>query len=207
MRRDNTSQFAILGLLTVEPMSGYDLRKHFQESLVYFWNESYGRIYPTLKALAAEGLVKPSDASRGKRDRQIHSLTTKGRSALREWLDKAPQRQPPRNEFLLKLFLANSAPPGTLLRHLKRYRSQQEQLLAMYMIIRDSVRQEHVGSSNLCFWMLGLDHGMRICRAEIDWCNDASRVLHKERRSEHSAKGALPQREQSANRRRRPGGP
>jgi len=164
-------------------MSGYDLRKHFQESLIYFWSESYGRIYPILKQLAKEGLVEPVKAAQsGKRERQVYALTGKGRSTLRDWLARPPQQQPARNEFLLKLFLGSSAPPEALLRHIEEFRAEQEKLLAMFMIIRDSVREEHVGSPNLQYWMLGLDHGIRMRRAEIDWCNQALRVLKRNTR-------------------------
>ena len=178
LSRNSTTGFAILGLLTVEPMSGYDIRKHFGESLAYFWNESYGQIYPALKQLAKEGLVAPVSAGQaGKRDRQVYSLTSKGRDRLREWLAKPPRNQPIRNEFLLKLFLGRSTPRGALCEHIRRFRTEQEELLAMFLIIRDSVRIEHAKSPNLKYWMLGLKHGIRIRRAEIKWCNEALRVL------------------------------
>jgi PadR family transcriptional regulator AphA len=32
-------------------MSGYDIRKTVQESIRFFWSESYGQIYPALKRL------------------------------------------------------------------------------------------------------------------------------------------------------------
>ena len=38
-------------------MSGYDLGQNIRGSVGFFWNESYGQIYPNLKKLAAEGLV------------------------------------------------------------------------------------------------------------------------------------------------------
>jgi DNA-binding PadR family transcriptional regulator len=47
----------LLGLLTIEPMSGYDLGQNIRTSVGYMWNESYGQIYPNLKKLAVEGLV------------------------------------------------------------------------------------------------------------------------------------------------------
>lgn len=176
--RKSSTRFAILGLLTVEPMSGYDLRKHFQESLIYFWNESYGQIYPALKRLAKEGFVTPvKSAQAGKRDRRVYSLTSKGKELLHEWLAKTPQSQPVRNEFLLKLFLGRAAPQDALRQHVLRFRKEQEELLAMFLIIRDSVRVEHAKSPNLKYWMLGLSHGIRTRRAEIEWCNEALGAL------------------------------
>src|ERR1035441_9620557 len=52
----NRTAYVLLGLLSIEPnQSGYDLRKAIESSVGYFWGESYGQIYPTLKRLAAGG--------------------------------------------------------------------------------------------------------------------------------------------------------
>jgi len=36
----------LLGVLAIEPMSGYDLGLTIRQSVGHFWNESYGQIYP-----------------------------------------------------------------------------------------------------------------------------------------------------------------
>ena len=56
-RRSSSGSEVLLGLLTIEPMSGYDLGQIIRTSVGHFWRESYGQIYPNLKSLAAEGLV------------------------------------------------------------------------------------------------------------------------------------------------------
>lgn len=57
--------YAILGFLTVKPMSGYDIKKAVEVSIANFWKESYGQIYPMLKRLAKEGLVEKTDTEQG----------------------------------------------------------------------------------------------------------------------------------------------
>src|SRR5574340_442963 len=110
MSASNTTQYSILGLLTAQPMSGYDLSKNLRESLNYFWAESNGQIYPNLKKLAADGLIVPVVTHQtGRRAPQKYALAPAGRKRLKEWLAKPPQFQPPRNELLLKLFLGRSA--------------------------------------------------------------------------------------------------
>jgi len=173
-----TTQYAVLGLLTVEPMSGYDLRKHFQESLIYFWNESYGQIYPALKQLARKGFVAPVSGDKpGERDRQLYCLTPKGRDSLRQWLVQPPKRQAIRNEFLMKLFLGRSAPQHALSEHIRRFQTGQQDLLATFLSIRDEVHVEQAKSPNLKYWMLAIDYGIYMRRAEIAWCREALRVL------------------------------
>jgi len=53
--------YAVLGFLTVRPMSGYDIKKAVEVSIANFWTESYGQIYPVLKRLTEQGLVEKSD--------------------------------------------------------------------------------------------------------------------------------------------------
>ena len=61
------TRFALLGLLSWKPMSGYDIKKIVDIGLSHFWNENYGQIYPSLDALVKEGLaIKTVDKLSGK---------------------------------------------------------------------------------------------------------------------------------------------
>jgi DNA-binding PadR family transcriptional regulator len=94
-------------------LSGYDIRKAIESSVGYFWSESYGQIYPALKRLTTEGLITPSRSnSKPRQRRQEYSLTDAGRASLQAWLAQPFQNDPPRNEFLLKLFFGREAPPS-----------------------------------------------------------------------------------------------
>ena len=110
-------------------MSGYDIRRNLEESLSYFWSESYGQIYPALRKLEAARLIAPvKQAAPDTRRRKLYTLTAAGRARLRTWLSEPPKPQPPRNELLLKLFFGRHAPPGACAAHLRRLRVQQERL-------------------------------------------------------------------------------
>ena len=59
MSQSQTS-YVILGILAIHPhQSGYEIRKTIQQSVGFFWSESFGQIYPTLKRLNAEKLIVP----------------------------------------------------------------------------------------------------------------------------------------------------
>ena len=45
----------ILGLLSLRPMSGYDMKRIVDHSTRFFWAASYGQIYPELRRLEADG--------------------------------------------------------------------------------------------------------------------------------------------------------
>src|ERR1019366_236626 len=131
MKRNQTL-YVILGLLSIESnQSGYDIHKTVEGSVGSFWGESYGQIYPTLKRLAAEGLIEPSgSATAGKKRRQTYALTDAGRVCLREWLAQPFQNDPPRNEFMLKLFFGHEAAPGIALAHVRELNERNRRMLA-----------------------------------------------------------------------------
>src|ERR1017187_5257702 len=82
-KRSSSSMEVLLGLLAIEPMSGYDLGQTIRGSVGFFWNESYGQIYPNLKKLADYGLVScKTERQKSKPDRHIYSITKKGSERL-----------------------------------------------------------------------------------------------------------------------------
>src|SRR5207248_1647711 len=91
--RSIKSRYALLGMLSIRPMSGYDIKKLIEASISNFWSESYGQIYPTLKQLVAEKLVtRTVKKQTGKPDRHVYALTPAGRRRLREWLARRCRR-------------------------------------------------------------------------------------------------------------------
>src|ERR1700677_3910428 len=119
-KRSSSGREILLGILTIESMSGYDLGQTIRGSVGRFWNESYGQIYPNLKKLAADGLVSSkTERQKGKPDRHIYSITKKGRGRLTKWLAIPPQPEIPRNELLLKLFFGAQVSPEILVGYLQ----------------------------------------------------------------------------------------
>ena len=67
---------AILGMLSITPLSGYDLNRAFVGSVAHFWHADQSQIYRTLDRLAADGAIKTKVIRQsGKPDRKVHSLT------------------------------------------------------------------------------------------------------------------------------------
>lgn len=91
------TELAVLGALSLAPMSGYRLRQEILATLGHFWTESFGQIYPTLGRLTEEGLVGRDDAGR-------YAITAAGLARLRALLLTEPEHAPPRDGVLLRLF-------------------------------------------------------------------------------------------------------
>ena len=58
------TDYVILGLLGERPMSGYEIKKVVDIRFRFFWNESFGQIFPSLKRLLEEGLIAEAEAAR-----------------------------------------------------------------------------------------------------------------------------------------------
>jgi PadR family transcriptional regulator, regulatory protein AphA len=110
--------YVILGMVSREPRSGYEIKALVDNSTRFFWAASYGQIYPELKRLSGAGLIEGRNAPRGERKRTVYAITTTGTEALREWLRQPPTTFEMREEGLLKLFFSGVLPPeeaaGTL---------------------------------------------------------------------------------------------
>jgi len=85
-RRADVLELAVLGLLHDAPMHGYELRKRLNALLGAFRALSYGTLYPALKSLLAQGLVRElaaddgtTPALAGKRARIVYELTAEGK--------------------------------------------------------------------------------------------------------------------------------
>jgi PadR family transcriptional regulator, regulatory protein AphA len=179
--KETKSRYAILGMLSICPMSGYDIKKTIEESISNFWSESYGQIYPILKRLVAEDFVtKTVERQSGKPDRHVYELTKKGRRELRRWLGEsgvAPKVQ--RNEFLLKLFFGEEVAAMTNLKHVEKYRQIQLQLLKKYHALEAEIKSEYAGDPNLSYWLMTLQHGNHVSQALVKWCDQTLVKLNK----------------------------
>jgi PadR family transcriptional regulator, regulatory protein AphA len=178
--REAKSKYAILGMLSIEPMSGYDIKKEIEKSISNFWTESYGQIYPVLRNLIAEKLVtRTVERDTGKPDRHVYSLTAKGRQELRCWLRQgfAPKIQ--RDEFLLKLFFGEEIPTKANVAHVEQFRELQRGLLQKYRAVEKEIMREYADNSNAPYWLMTVRYGQHVSRALLQWCNKALAELNR----------------------------
>ncbi|WP_263368381.1 PadR family transcriptional regulator [Edaphobacter bradus] len=171
---------ALLGLLSLGPMSGYDIRALIQESIGHFWSESYGQIYPGLKRLATAGLVeKKTERQKGRPDRHLYSLTDEGREELWRWLRLPPVDEVPRNELLLKLFFGAQVPASVCREHVAAHLAKHEALLKRYSVVAKALEREHGHDPDLPYWLITLSLGRHTSSAEAKWCKETLKRLEE----------------------------
>ena len=82
----------ILGLLSVRPMSGYDMKRFVDHSTRFFWAASYGQIYPVLRRLESDGPRRVRERAGGRAP--AHALPAhRGRASVRSTSGSAADRR------------------------------------------------------------------------------------------------------------------
>lgn len=108
-RRLTPTSYALLGYLSITPMSGYDLTTAIHRSVAQFWPVSKSQIYKELPRLEADGLIAGTDVSQQLLpDKRVYEATVTGLAELDRWL--AADELPPmlfRLPELLKLFFGH----------------------------------------------------------------------------------------------------
>jgi len=170
----------LLGLLTIEPMSGYDLGQNIRTSVGYIWNESYGQIYPNLKKLAAEGMVtSKTERQEGKPDRHIYAITKKGRERLAAWLEVEPQAEIPRNELLLKLFFGAQVSPEISIQHVERMVESERAFLREFKRIELEEISKNEQYPDTPYWKMAARFGQFELEAHLRWGEETLAELNK----------------------------
>lgn len=124
----SATAYVILGMVSREPRSGYEIKAAVDDTTRFFWAASYGQIYPELKRLSEAGLVEGIDAPRGDRKRTVYAITADGTAELKDWLRKPPETLEMREEGLLKLFFAGVLKPAEAVETLRAMRRKRLEL-------------------------------------------------------------------------------
>jgi len=110
MAKENTLQYILLGLLSQQDLTGYDIKKIFEQEVGDFWNAQHSQIYPELRKMEEAGLIDSHMDTAGTRlKKKYYHLAPSGQSLLQEWLQQPlGNLAPTRDEFTMKLYLIRS---------------------------------------------------------------------------------------------------
>jgi DNA-binding PadR family transcriptional regulator len=99
-------KYASLGLLHYTDMHGYRIKEHIEQNFGHMWSINFGQIYPNLKSLHNDELIRMTKvAQNGQKGppRKLYSITQKGKEAFAQWLDTSPEKPMLlRDPFLMK---------------------------------------------------------------------------------------------------------
>ncbi|KRM11439.1 PadR family transcriptional regulator [Paucilactobacillus suebicus] len=165
MAQKNTLQFIILGLLSQESMTGYELTQSFAHEIGEFWQAKHSQIYPLLNKMEDQQLISHVDEVTGtKLAKKRYSITQQGDDVLQEWIAEPTDFiSSSKDEFILKLYFIKDKNDKRLtsmfneqirlhkewLQHLKsrnedlfNKRSQQNAQFGHYLILNHAIDRE-----------------------------------------------------------------
>jgi DNA-binding PadR family transcriptional regulator len=178
VKRTSQTQLAVLGGLSVEPMTGYALRQAIQETLGHFWSESFGQIYPALATLESQGMVRRQ--GQGQTSGSRFEITDAGLAQLREWLGEPFEQAPARNALLLRLFFGRHLGEARCRELLIGVREDAERRLAEYVPIRAELEGAiAVGDPDAKYFLITLASGEISSAAIVSWVEEALALLDR----------------------------
>lgn len=180
MALEKKIDYAILGLLSHEDLTGYEIKKRMDTSLKYFWGASYGSIYPALSDLVHRGLADKRNGAENKRNKIIYSITEKGRNYLKEWLQIPAKRDELRYETLLKLFFGNEAGALQAISHIDAFQEKIEKELPYLLGAAETLRENMDVDNTHRYYLLTVEFGIKAYRAYLEWCEEAKGILGEE---------------------------
>ncbi|HEY1595186.1 MAG TPA: PadR family transcriptional regulator [Thermoleophilaceae bacterium] len=168
----------VLGLIAFGLHTGYEIKAFVDKTTRYFWAASYGQIYPELKRLEEQGLVKGRSEPSGGRARTVYELTQAGEAALKDWLaSDEDDLYELRDEGMLKLFFSDSLPERQI-EIVRSMRERSERKLAQLRSLEPHASNGPKGS------YLTLQMGIGMTEWIVEWCQATERQLATETEKE-----------------------
>lgn len=172
---------AMLGFLSFQSLSGYDLKKAFDHSVQHFWPANQSQIYRTLAALREEGLVTQEVIEREDRlDKKLYHITEAGREELHRWLSTPLPPDDFRMPFLIQIYFGGKLTDEELLGLLDHEIQAVSERLAvfgeMYGMYQGKI---DTAKDQRAFFLsvLTLEVGMASDKLYLEWLNSASQRI------------------------------
>ncbi|MCP4539236.1 MAG: PadR family transcriptional regulator [Chloroflexi bacterium] len=176
MAKTVSIRYLVLGLITRQPMSGYDIKRFLNSLSWLVGTPSFGSLYPILHTLREKGLVTVEAIPRqDKPPRKIYTITDNGKQVLREWIDQPIAAEASLRDFVMRLILSNNFSHTGLIAHLQQRRSQVITSQATLKQIIESRDETMDWGQRLAF-----GYGLSLATAELTWLDSTLELLSQQ---------------------------
>lgn len=171
-------EYALLGLLYLEPTHGYQLHQRLEEDLGQIWHISQSQTYNILKRLEAQGYIEASTQEQSKLpDRREFRLSKTGIERFRQWF-QAPTGASVRAirvEFTTRLYFARKIDPKIAQRLIDEQVAETRAGLGRLNAMLANIPLEQT------FNCLGLELRIRQLVSILDWLEECRTALAPQR--------------------------
>ncbi len=164
-------KYAILGLLSWKPSTGYELKKIFQDSSIMYWSGNNNQIYKALIHLQDEGFVtSETQHQESLPSKKIYTITDEGISELKEWLISSPEAPEFKKPFLVQLAWSDLLSNQELNELLTKYENETK----MQLILHQEKKRRGINIPNrtareILLWDMISENILSSYRNELEW--------------------------------------
>ena len=176
MAKDRKIDLVILGLLTHEDLTGYDIKKRIDGSISFFWKGSFGSIYPALNDMEKSGLIKKKAGKNGGREKILYHITSNGEKVLKEWLLDEQASNDLKYETLLKIYFGGTLERGVTLNNIEVFEEQVKENLEILKLYKENLESVLEDEGHLNYY-LTVTFGIDTYEAYLKWCDKAKKLL------------------------------
>lgn len=170
--------YVILGVLCIQPMSAYDIKKFVSENVSFFWNESYGNIHKNLQELLKQELIEVKSSVIEGREKIIYQITDTGKDWVNTWIRVYPQETVLRHELLMKMFISSSEHISTIIDFIEQEKIQYQESSIILANIKEHVENIKTNEYRLEVSKLVIDFGIKYSKMVISWCEESLLTLN-----------------------------
>ena len=175
-------EVALLGLLSIRPMTGYEILRHHARALEPWWETPRTQIYPKLRELQKRGLIEHEYVvQESKPNKRLYSIGPAGSRALANWLGSTIGVPEMRHHMMMRLFLGNLLPAEEVGRLLTEYRDRMAGRAESFRQARERFSRSLDGPyrDSVFFELLSLDHLIAMTDLEVAGTDKALDALHR----------------------------
>lgn len=172
--------YVILGLLSEQPLTGYEMKKIIDLRFRFFWSESYGQLYPELKKMLDMQFIVLDSNTEASRGKQRYKITPAGHEELCHWLYLPPETETLRLEVLLKMYFAKLASPDVMRTHVASFLAAHQLdllVLKQFKIELERIEDPHHNHGDI---LRVIDFGIKTNDAYVTWCAETLCYLQGE---------------------------
>lgn len=178
MKRESKTQYALLGILSQCEMNGYEIRKYIETTISFFWNESFGQIYPTLKRLEEEGLIREFEKKEDSgKTKKVYKITKAGLTEFKNWMESSEIQQNKRNEVLFKVFFGRHMEKSQLLTQLDSQVKRNNEDLVQLKQLRKELEVDWDTHPDHSYWKLTLEYAEKLANLNLEWLSKVEKQV------------------------------
>ena len=177
MARDRKIDMVIMGLLSHEDLTGYDIKKRIDNVIGFFWKGSFGNIYPALAGMEEQGLVRKIESgSKGGREKIYYHITSSGLKSVETWLKDDHASNELRYETLLKLYFGGAADRKVAIANIEKFEAKINESLMVLKVYQNNLEKVLDNDDHL-YYYLTVTFGVDTYETYLKWCDKAKKLL------------------------------